>query len=135
MTTIYDLYETDVELELEGVWVELTKDIKVKVAALGNRKHQEAIEKFTKPYRSQIRSKTISSEVEEDLHVKAICKAVLVDWEGVTDKEGNKLDYSFENAYKLLSDPSLKRFKSDIIYLAKEAETYKNNELEQSSKN
>jgi len=135
MTGLYDLYETDLDLEKEGVWVEITADIKVKIAALGNKNHQEAIEKFAKPYKSQIRHKTISVEVEEDLHLKAIAKAVLVDWEGMTDREGKALPYSFDNCYALLSDPKMKRFKADILLIAKEAETFKNVEVEDAVKN
>jgi hypothetical protein len=135
MTTLYDLYETDTALENEGAWVEITSELKIKVAALGNKAHQEAIEKFFKPYKAQKRSNMIDDTLEEELHTKAIAKAILIDWQGMTDRKGKELPYSFENAYFLLSDPAMRRFKNDVIMIAKEAETFKNKELEESVKN
>lgn len=135
MTSLYDLYETNLDLEQEGVWVEIAEGIELKVAALGNPNHQEAMERFSKPYKSQMRQKTIAKDIEEDLHMKAIAKAVLVDWKGVTDRKGKEIVYSFENAYKLLTDPSMRRFKSIVLGLSTEAETFKSQEVEEAIKN
>lgn len=133
--SIYDLYETDTSLEEEGVWVEIGGGVNVKVAALGNKNHQKAMEKMFAPYKAQRRNGSLDAEIEEDIHTKAIAKAVLVDWEGVTDREGDILPYNFENAYKILADESLKRFKGNILFLAKEAETFKKQEQEEAVKN
>lgn len=133
--SLYNIYETDTKLENEGVWVSISKDIKVKVAALGNKAHQEILEKLLKPYKSQIRKNLLDKELEEDIHVQAIAKTILIDWEGMTDRDGKPLPYSYENAYKLLTDEKLKRFKGDILYLAKEAETFKTEEKEEAVKN
>jgi hypothetical protein len=133
--SIYDIYETNLELEKEGTWVEITKEIKVKVAAIGNKNHLEAIEKFSKPYKGQLRTKSIDPDIEEDIYVKALAKAILVDWQGITDEEGNIIAYNFDNAYALLSKPSMKRFKADILFMARETETFKKDTKEQAEKN
>lgn len=132
---LYDVYETDTALETEGVWVALTKDIQVKVAALPNPNFVDYLTKLQKPYKGQIRKNSLDKEIEEDLYVKAVAKTVLIDWKGIKDKENKDIPYSYENAYKLLSDKSLKRFKSDIILLSTEAETFKAEEKEEAVKN
>lgn len=135
--SLYDSYETDVTLEENGVWIALTNDMEVKVAALGNKQHLQVMEKMFAPYKNQRRRNALDPKIEEDIHTKAIAKAVLLDWrgEGFKDRDGNALPYSFDNAYKLLTDESLKRFKADIIFLAKEAETFKQQDTEEAVKN
>jgi len=133
--SLYEAYETDTKLEEGGVWVDLSGGVKVKVAALGNKAHQKAMEKMFAPYKNQRRRNSMDETIEEDIHTKAIAQTILLDWEGVTDREGNKLKYSFENSYKILIDESLKRFKADILYIAKEAETFKQQEVDESVKN
>lgn len=135
--SLYDTYETDLNLEENGVWIELSSDMEVKIAALGNKNHLSVMEKMFAPYKSQRRRKTLDPKIEEDIHIKAIAKAVLLDWrgEGFKDRDGNPLPYSFENAYNLLSNEKLKRFKADIIFLSQEAETFKQQEMEEAVKN
>jgi len=131
-TSIYDIYESNLDLEEEGVWVNLTKTIEVKVAALGNRKHTNLLTKLQK---AQGKTLENDADLREDIHVQAMAKTVLLDWKGITDKDGKPLKYSYENAYKLLSDEKMYRFKKDILFLSQEAETFKAQEEEADAKN
>lgn len=135
MTNLYDLYQTDLNLETEGVWVAITKDIQVKVAALPNPNFTEFLTKLQKPYKGQIRKGLLDKDIEEDLYVKAVAKTVLIDWKGIKDKDNKDLPYSYENAYTILSDKSMKRFKSEILLLSTEAETFKSEEKDEAIKN
>lgn len=130
--SIYDLYETDVDLEIDGVWVQLKGGIQVKVAALGNENHVAAMETIFAPHRGLQRRGALDKDVEEELHTKAICKSVLLDWKNMVDREGKPLPYNFQNAYDLLMDPTMKRFKADILVIAQEAESFKKQDDEDS---
>lgn len=132
---IFDIYETDVSLEENGVWIALAKDVKVKVAAFGNQKHKDIIDRLFAPYKTQHRKGTLDKTIEEDLHTKAMAKTILLDWEGIVDKDGSVIPYSPDKAYELLSKESMRRFKNDIVGLASEAETFRAQEIEDTTKN
>lgn len=135
-TNLLEAFGIDPELEEQGVWVEIVKDVKVKVCAIGTQNHMKILEKLKAPHQAQIRANTLDPEIEEAIHVKAMAKTVLVDWEGMTDPDTNKpLPYSYENAVKLLSDPRLKRFKGTIFSIATQQETFRKQEVEESTKN
>lgn len=140
--TIYDLFETDVDLEKKGVTVKITEAESVTVAAFGNENHAKILERLKKPYKQQYRKGTVDEKVDEDIHVRAMSQAVLLGWEGIKDKlklfgddPEALVPYSQDNAYKLLSEPRMKRFKGLIVELAASTETYKKQEEEDAVKN
>ena len=50
MANTYEKYETDATAEAEGVWVAIDDDVRVKIAAFGNPKHDRALRRLRKPY-------------------------------------------------------------------------------------
>ena len=134
---LYSAYESDPELEKNGVWVELEKGLEVKVAAFGNDSHLKYLKTLKKPYTSQYRRDAVPSHVDEEIHLKAMCKEVLIDWRGEEwkDRDNNPLPYSPDNAFNLLSDPRMKKLKGDILFIASSTETFNPVDKEDSIKN
>lgn len=131
---IYAEYETDIDLETSGVWVrDIRPGIHVKLARLGNPKYRAIYQRRARPYRGQIDRNALSPEMANELVVYAVARAVLLDWENVTDREGNKLENTVENKEKLLAD--LPDFREDVLFASREAETFKRQETEGSEKN
>lgn len=130
MSNLYEMFETNPVLEEDGVWVKITEGLEIKISALGNKKHLAVLEKLKKPYKAQYRRDLMDPEKDEEIHCRAMAEAVILDWrgEGWKDKEGKSLPYSPDNAFKILSDPAMKGFKADILFLATAKETFKQEE-------
>ncbi len=120
----YKEFETDKEAEAEGVWVDLGDGAKVLVARFSNPAHEKAIRRLQKPYRSILNSgRQLPKDVADDITVKSLVEAVLLGWEGMTDRDGAVLPYTPANADKLLRD--LPDFRNVVATLAMSAETFR----------
>jgi hypothetical protein len=136
MSNLMDAFGTDLELEKEGVWVELLKDVLVKVRPLGNDRYLRLVEKLKSKHSAAYRSGTIDPEIDRNIQIRAVAKEVLVDWKGVEDPDtGEELPYSYDNAKRLLSDKRIKRFGIRVIEASAEQETFRQYEEEETEKN
>lgn len=106
MTNIYDLYETDQSKETEGIWHMVSDKIGFLLARSGgaNVKYNKAMEAKTRPYRRQIANDTMDTELANKLMREAFAETVVLDWKGVTDKNGKSVKYNQKTAAKLLTD-------------------------------
>jgi len=110
MTSIYDLYQTDLEKEVEGFWYSITPDVSFLLARAGgaNTKFTQALEKKTRPHRQ--RGGAFSDDNVTDVELamsvmkEAFAETVILDWKGVTDVTGKKVAYSSASAIKLFND-------------------------------
>jgi len=134
-TNLSNLYQIDESLENEGVLVEISQDIKIKVAAMGNKEYLKIKEKVFKPYRGAKKRNNLDQNVEEDLYNQIMAKTVLIGWEGIKDEEGKEVPYSYEKAYEILSDPTMKHFKATVLEIALEAETFRSQDKDDDAKN
>jgi hypothetical protein len=123
-------FGTDSNLEEDGVWVALDKTSKVKIARMGNKKSQEMATKLQRT--SKLANKYSLSEVGDDDLVNIISMTILLDWEGIKHK-GVELPYSQLNAKKMLLE--YKDFRSLIVELSTEMETFRKVEIEQGKDN
>ena len=87
--------------EIEGVWVPLGGDGRVRVARLGNPKAQEAYRKIPRPIRRMLDEGVMNNKQSIDFLVMFISNHLLKDWEGLDD-EGKTVLYSMENAGKMV---------------------------------
>lgn len=136
--SLLDVYGTDPDLEEEGVWVKMFEGAEVCIRAFNNKKHKAMLERLRGPYKQQIQRGTLSDDIDEEIHLKAFCKTVLVNWrgDGIQDPDtGEVIPYSYENAIKLLKDDRLKRFKNDCMFISTEQETFKLATTEEAIKN
>lgn len=123
-------FGTDSNLEENGIWVQLDKSSKIKVARMGNKKSQEMATKLQRS--AKLVNKYSLENIGEDDLVNIIAETVLLDWEGVKLK-GQDLPYSKANAKKMLQE--YKDFKSLVIELATEMETFRKVEIEEGKEN
>ena len=120
----YKEFETDRSAETEGAWVDLGDGAKVLVARFNNPAHEKAIRRLQKPYKSILNSgRQLPKDVADDITVKSMVEAILLGWEGMTDRDGAVLPYTQANADKLLRD--LPDFRNTVASLALTAETFR----------
>lgn len=106
MANLYELFETDKNLETEGIWYTFDKDTKFLLARAGgsNARFAKAVEAKTRPYRRQIDNGTIDNDLGNALLIEAFAETVVLSWAGVTDKSGKEMKYSVANCISLLTD-------------------------------
>lgn len=108
---IYDLYATNTTSEKTGVPVEVGRTengdkIVFYVARFGgeNTKALEDMAERSKPYASRIENGKLPNDISRRILAENTAATLITGWENVTDKDGNELPYSFENAVNLMID-------------------------------
>ncbi|MCQ8781722.1 hypothetical protein [Mangrovibrevibacter kandeliae] len=104
---LYEQFSTDQDAESgRGISLRYGEGINITIHRAGgaNRKFLRRYEAKTKPYTRQIQNGTMDEEVSRQLMAELYAETVIVGWEGVTDREGNPLQFNVENATKLLLD-------------------------------
>jgi hypothetical protein len=107
--SIYDLYETDMSKEVDGFWYPVNKSISIKMARAGgaNMAFTKAMEQKTRSHRKRggaFEGDNVDVELANELMREAFAETIILDWKGVTNKEGKKIAYSPAAAVKLLTD-------------------------------
>lgn len=93
-----------------------------------NPRWMKTAEVVYKPYRHQTRTNTLSDEKTDELELEVFCTAVLIHWDGVTDRDGQPLPYSKENAIQLMKElPYLRQLLSEF---ARNVENYRDGAVE-----
>jgi len=105
--SIWDLYETDLDREVEGFWHKVNKKIKVKLARAGgaNLSFTKAMEEKTREHRKRggaFEGESVDVELATDLMKQAFAETIILDWTGFTKKDGKPLGYSAKAAYDML---------------------------------
>lgn len=116
--------KTNLDLESEGVWVELGEGARIKVARMNNPRHSAALRRITKPYRRQIEAGTLNEDISYRLIGEALAEGILLDWEGLTDN-GEEIKYSPKTAKDLLTNPQLRDFRGQVEAAATDAEQFR----------
>lgn len=108
---LFELFSTNRESEEEGVWVELNAKTAFKVRAFNAKAVGDLRDKLMKPYQTLVRANIpIPDEKNEEIGLKVISGAVLVDWRGVVIA-GEEVPFSIDAAYDLLKKlPKLANF-------------------------
>lgn len=104
--SLYKIFETDKNIEVDGVWLEYDEGVKIRVARAGgaNKRYLKAMEKLFRKHRKAIQLDTLPEEKARVLMREVYVDTVILGWEGVTDKEGNPMSFNRENCLKLFSD-------------------------------
>lgn len=119
-------FATDLDLEENGVWVDIGDGGKLKVARMGNPRYRECVSRISRPHRTQIRNKTIAEDFSDELLLKAMAETILVGWEGIEDDKGKAIKYSVENSFNLMND--LRDFRNLVVELATEQAAFRREE-------
>lgn len=106
MASPYDTYETSKDLEsVSGVKLQYDGySITIHRAGGTNAKYPKVIAAKLKPYRYQQQQGTMDEDIAKRLLAEAYSEAVIIGWEGLTDKEGKSIAFNKENCTKLLLD-------------------------------
>ena len=130
----YEVFGTDKEVEKKGVIIDYG-DFQFFVARAGesNDKFIKAVERRSQPYKRAIQAGTLPEEVARRMLLEVYADAVILDWEGVRDRNGEILPFNRENCIKLLAD--LPDLFSDLQQQAQNLELFKREEMEEDAKN
>ena len=116
---LYEIFDEDKLDESESFTLELQDgDAKIsfELARAGgdNKKFGTKLNALMKPYKYAMQKGTMKDEQAERILCQALADTVILGWDGVTDREGNELEYSTETAASLLMElPSLRQMIQD----------------------
>lgn len=107
-------------LEKDGVWVQLDigEDIYVKVRSSDCPQHQKRTRSFAAKHWRQMSSGKMDPILEWTETGKALADAVLLDWKGLLDDEGNEIPYSLRLATELMTNREYKEFRKAVVRAA-----------------
>ena len=108
------MYTLGKKINDEGVWKDYS-GARLKIGRAGSVEFLKAQEALERPYRKKIDRGTLSATVKRDINIRALARAILLDWDGVQDGEGNQVAYVEDIGVEaLLNDPDLLEFIMDI---------------------
>lgn len=127
-------FATDETAEHDGVWMNF-KSFEFLIARSGNREYSKLLTKLVNKNQRILDGKDrVADEKSDDIMCEVISKTILRGWKGeiVVEKGGKPVPYSQENAAKALK---LKDFRSMIMRLADDTESYRIAQIEEKEKN
>lgn len=128
---IFKAYAVDENKELNGKWMPLG-DAKLLVARAGNRKYVKMLGTEVELHQKALDVKDEAADALSDrIMVKVLANTILLGWENIK-YDGAELEYSLENAVKLLS---LKEFRREVMKMADDFNAFKLAQQEESEKN
>lgn len=131
--SVYDAYETDSGAEEDGKWFDMQGGIRVKVRRFTSKVAQENRVKLEAPYLRTHRSGKIPEKVSESITIRQLAETILVDWEGLANREGELIEFDVEVAHKILLE--LPNFRNEIAQLSLVMDNYRIEDAEEAEKN
>jgi hypothetical protein len=141
---MYDTFETDSNLEQNGVWLDYG-DFRMLIASAGqgNKNYVRYAEKKLKPVRQAMNAGALSNERSLALMADIYSKTIVLNWEvrgedgewsqGIEDKEGNIIPFNQENVEEAFHN--LPRLFMDVQEQAQSLSNFRRAELEEETKN
>ena len=135
MTSIYDLYGTDKELEKNGVWIEYPGGEMFKVARIGTNEsaYGKLLRQKTKHLRRKIETDTMDFDVLSKIMMDVFVQTSLLDWKNVNGSDGKAIDFNRDNALELMR--RLPDLFDDLHTQAQALSTFQKEAVEKDSKN
>ena len=135
MTTIFDLYGTDKELEKNGVWIEYPGGEMFKVARIGTNEsaYGKLLRQKTKHLRRKIETDTLDVDVLSKIMMDVFVQTSLLDWKNVNGSDGKAIDFNRENALELMR--RLPDLFDDLHTQAQALSTFQKEAVDKDSKN
>ena len=126
---------TDVDLENNGVEVDLGDGAFVTVRRSNNKRFADALMRARKPHERRIQRGNNTAEFRallDDLTRKAVAEHVLIGWRGI-EVDGKPIKYSPQAAEKLMKE--FEDFQEDVLTAANSRETFRKEVIEENEKN
>ena len=103
--SIYDLFETEESLELNGVWFDYSfGSFKLAYVGGANQSFQRAYSERMKPYIEAEARGMLDDKIRRKIQIECYVDHVLRDWKEVIGRDNSTLVYSKPNAIKLFND-------------------------------
>ena len=116
-------YKSSPDKEDSGIWADFGDGIEVKVRRFKSPYVQEFQKKLNRPYADMVRRGPLPAHIAEDLMERLIAGALIVDWRGVTDEEGNILEPNEANKLAIIKE--LPEFRDEILGVSFERDGFK----------
>ena len=140
---MYDVFETDEDLETSGIWIDYG-DFRVKIASAGqgNKKFVKYAEKAFKPVRKAMQAGALSNERSLAIMSDIYAKTIVIDWEvkkdgefvkGIEQRNGEIAAVNYEIIKQVFID--LPNLFMDIQEQANSISNFRKEELEEDSGN
>lgn len=129
MSKLYEQYETDQTAENDGAWVEFRGGVKVKLRSENSEKAVDFAHKLAKKQRQLVVANggLLPKKLQDANEVALCAQALIVDWQGVTDRDGKALPCTQDNVRKVMQE--LPAFRRDVLFAARVDETFKAEEM------
>lgn len=103
---LYKTYKADDDLEKQGITLQLGEDVSIRLARAGgsNQKYGKLFGEKIKPYRRQMDNGTLDDAVASRIMAEVYADTIVLGWSGVTDENGNHLEFTRDNCIKLFTD-------------------------------
>ena len=116
----------DEDLEVNGVWKPLPEGegVELLVARWQNMAFQTMMMEARAPHQDALRNGDVATQekVKREVLIEVCAKTILLGWRGPLTYGGVPLEYSYENAKKVLA---LRGFREEVVILAMEDEAYR----------
>lgn len=140
---LYDTFETDSNMEKDGVWIDYG-DFRIRIAHSGgaNKRYLSYAENKLKPLRRAIESGALSNERSAPIMMDIYAETIILDWEtkvedswvqGIEDRDGGLQEFNKENVVKTLK--ALPKLFSDIQEMSGSIQNFRMQDLESEAKN
>lgn len=133
MADINDI-KTDINKEVEGVWVDFSMGIRLKIARARNPKYTELLQALVAPVKIEVRDGKINQDELEDILKQVRAETILVGWENI-EENGVEVPYSSERALEYFMNPELKDFYHFVVIVSENADQYKKKVIKDTEKN
>jgi len=141
--SMYDIFETDEDLENTGVWLDYG-DFRLKIASAGqgNKKYVRYAEKALKPVRRAMQAGAVSNERSLAIMSDIFAKTIVLAWEikseegwkpGIEARDGSVLPFNYENV--LATFEALPNLFMDVQEQAQSISNFRKAEREEDSGN
>lgn len=140
---MYDIFETDEDLENTGIWLDYG-DFRVKIASAGqgNKKYVRYAEKALKPIRRAMQAGAVSNERSMAIMSDIYAKTIVLDWQvkgdagwkpGIEGRDGEVLPFNKEEVQKVFE--ALPNLFIDVQEQANAISNFRKAEIEEDSGN
>lgn len=120
-------FNTDRDLEEQGKWFNDVlgdkSNLNLKVRRMSAEKVVKYQQDLVQQNRYRMKEGKFSEDVANEILVDTLAGAVLVDWDGVTDDDGNPVPFSIDAAKQYLTD--LRDFRLLVSALANNMDAYR----------
>lgn len=128
--TLYDRYGTSKDMEENGVWVPFGEGTELLLARIKSQRSLTAKRAAEKPYREVLRTaarlgKEVADDIQSRIALDWLVSGVVLDWKEVSDRNGNMVTFSPDNAREIFGD--LPDFLDEVVSAASNQSTYQDN--------